>query len=220
MVFSALFANIAIRRKTCVYLRVVRNYKMTVRLLILFFLLTPFAIFGQTSMGNSNNDLSKDIYSIIKTIIKNEKINTNNGLSITPELNCNINQVDTVYLQTLLIKPKLVDTTHKSNPSDFAVASNMTYPDKNILTPADIEYILKEKQIFANFKWDNKQLGFNLENKKKYYTFSVPYFNLTHDKVIVMYKYHCSGLCGGGSTILLTKTEKGWDSTTLELWFH
>ena len=82
------------------------------------------------------------------------------------------------------------------------------------------EYILKEKQTFTNLKWDNKQLGFNLENKKKYYTFSVPYFNLAHDKAIVMYKYHCPGLCGGGSTILLTRTQKGWDSTTLELWFH
>jgi hypothetical protein len=199
---------------------VVRNYKMTVRLSIIIFILTPFALFGQTNSDSLNQSLSKDIYSIIKTIIKTEKINRNSGLALISEKNCNINQDDTTYLQTLLIKPKPVDTTKKTSSSDFVIVSNLTYPDKNILTQADINYILKAKKNFTEFKWDNTQLGFNLKSDKKYYSFSVPYFNLTHDKAIVMYRYHCSGLCGGGSTILLTKTNKGWDNTTLELWFH
>jgi len=189
---------------------------MTVRFLIIIFILTPFALFGQTG----NDSLANDIYAIIKVIIKKEKINKNHGLALTPEKNCNINQEDTAYLQTLLIKPKLVDTVYNASSSDFRVAKDFIYPDKNILTQADIDYILKTKQKFIHFKWDNSQLGFDLKNKKKYYTFSVPYFNSTHDKAIVMYEFRCGGLCGGGSTFLLSKTDKGWDETILELWFH
>ncbi len=220
MVFPAPFANIAIRRKTCVYLRVVRNYKMTVRLFIIIFILTPFAIFGQTGKDSLKESLSNDIYAIIKTVIKKEKINKNRGLDLTPQKNCNINQDDTAYLQTLLIKPKQVDTMYNASSSNFTVATNFTYPDKNILTQVDIDYIIKTKEKFTHFKWDNSQLGFDLKNKKKYYTFSIPYFNSTHDKVIVMYEFRCGTLCGGGSTLLFSKTDKGWDETLLELWFH
>ena len=199
---------------------VVRNYKMTVRLSIFILILTPFSLFGQTNSDSLNHSLTKDIYLIIKTIITTEKLNRGFGIALIPERNCNINKDDTTYLQTLLIKPKQVDTTQKIGSSDFVVVSNLTFPDKNILTQADINYIITAKENLIKFKWDNKQLGFNLKSKKKYYSFSVPYFNLTHDKAIVMYRYHCPGLCGGGSTILLTKTDKGWDNTTLELWFH
>jgi len=193
---------------------------MTIRLSIIIIALTPFVLFGQTNSDSLNQSLSKDIYSIVKTIIKTEKINRNSGLTLTPDKNCNINQDDTTYLQTLLIKPKPVDTTKKTSSSDYVRVSNLTYPDKNILTQADINYILKSKESFQGFKWDNNQLEFNLKSEKKYYSFSVPYFNLTQDKAIVMYRYHCPGLCGAGSTILLTKTDKGWDTTTLELWFN
>jgi hypothetical protein len=71
---------------------------MTVRFLIIIILLTPFALFGQASKDSLNVSLSKDIYSIIKTVIKKEKINKNHGLALTPEKNCNINQEDTAYL--------------------------------------------------------------------------------------------------------------------------
>jgi len=189
---------------------------MTVRYLIIIFFLTPFALFGQTV----NDSLSNDIYAIIKSVIIKEKINKNHGLVLTPEINCNINQEDTAYLNTLLIKPKPVDTVNKTSSSGFLLAPNLTYPDKNIFTQEDIDYILKTKEKFTHFKWDNSQLGFDLKNKKKYYAFSVPYFNLTHDKAIVMYEFRCGGLCGGGSTLLFSKTDKGWDETLLELWFH
>jgi len=175
---------------------------------------------GQTNSDSLNESLGDDIYLIIKTVIKTEKINRNLGLALIPDKNCNLNQDDTAYLKTLLLKPKSVDTVKRTSSSEFIVVSNLTYPDKNILTFADINYILKTKEGLAGFKWDNKKLSFNLKNEKKYYSFSVPYFNSTHDKAIVMYRYHCPGLCGGGSTILLTKTDKGWDNTTLELWFH
>lgn len=203
-----------------VYLSVVRNYKMTVRLSIIIFFLTPFVLMGQTNSDSLNESLGNDIYLIIKTVIKTEKINRNLGLALIPDKNCNLNQDDTAYLKTLLLKPKSVDTVKRTSSSEFIVVSNLTYPDKNILTFADINYILKTKEGLAGFKWDNKKLSFNLKNEKKYYSFSVPYFNSTHDNAIVMYRYLCPGLCGGGSTILLTKTDKGWDNTTLELWFH
>jgi hypothetical protein len=129
-----------------------RNYKMTVRLYIIIFLLTPFVLFGQTNGAGLKEGLSKDIYSIIKTVIKKEKLNKNYVPVLTPEKSCNINQADTTYLQTLLIKPKPVDTVNKTSSSGFVVASNFTYPDKNILTSADIAYILETKENFKNFR--------------------------------------------------------------------
>ncbi len=190
---------------------------MTVRLSIIIFLLLPFAVFGQNNNNNINEGLSKDIYSIMKTLIKKEKLNKKYGLALNPGKSFNIDQEDSAYLQTLLIKPKPFDTT---SSNDSVIVINLSYPDKNIFTQADIEYILHAKQNLANFKWDNKKLGFNLKNEKNYYTFSIPYFNLAHDKVIVMYEFHCPGLCGGGGTILLSKTAKGWDNTTFERWVH
>lgn len=100
--------------------------------------------------------------------------------------------------------------------SDFVVVSNLTYPDKNILTLEDIDHILKSKMKFKELKWDNKKLGFNLKNEKNFYTFSVPYFNLAHDKVILMYRYICPDFCGFIRTIVLIKNGTTWDITRLQ----
>lgn len=193
---------------------------MTFRLLIIFFSLTPITLLGQTNLDSSSRASTEDIYSIIQAIIKREKLNKNYGILLTPEANCNINKEDSNYLPTLLIKPNQPDTVSKYNSSGFAIMSNLAWPDKNIFTPADIDNILKAKQVFKDYKWDNKRLGFNQNNKKEYYTFSIPYFNLAHDKVVVMYEFLCPGLCGNGKTILLTKTNKGWEITGLEFWDH
>lgn len=190
---------------------------MTVRLSIIIFLLMPFVLFGQADSNNINEGLSKDIYSIMKTLIKKEKLNKKYGLALNPGKSFNIDQEDSAYLQTLLIKPKPVDTI---SSNDSVILINLSYPDKNIFTQADIKYILETKHNLESFKWDNKQLGFNLKNEKNFYTFSIPYFNLAHDKVIVMYEFLCPGLYGGGATILLNKTTKGWDNTTLQRWVH
>ena len=147
-----------------------------------------------------------EIYSVIQYVIKKEALDKNHGLDIIPDSTCNIHSDDSIYLRTLLIKPKPVDTTDKSGSSGFIVSTTLSMPYKNILTAADINYMLKTKKIFAHFEWDNNQLGFNMGNKELYYTFSMPYFNLAHDKAIIMYRFHCFGLCGADEILLLNKT--------------
>lgn len=192
---------------------------MTARLSILVLFLVPLSLQGQSYGDISNKNSTKEIYSIIQRVIKNEKLNKKYGLDITPEKYCNFNQDDASYLQTLLIKSTQPDTIQLSGSTDI-IQTFFSYPDTNILTPADIEYILNTKENFKDFSWDNNRLKFNLKRQDEYYTFSVPYFNLAHDKVIVMYEFHCPGLCGGGSTILLTRTDKGWNYTNLQNWVY
>src|SRR5262249_19612571 len=140
--------------------------------------LIPHLLFSQTEDDTLTSKQKKDIYTIVQLVIKKEKLNKHYGLELSPASNCNINHDDTTYLQTLLIKPKHADTTSKADSTELFVVSNFTSPDKNILTWPDIDHILRTKQLFKDFKWDNKQLGFNLRDTKNYYTFSVPYFNL------------------------------------------
>jgi len=90
----------------------------------------------------------------------------------------------------------------------------------NILTLEDIAYIIQIKKKFEGLRWDNRQLGFNLKNKEYFYAFSIPNFNISHDKVIFLYRHFCPGLCGTGKIILLTKNGSTWDITRLGLWIH
>ncbi|MEZ5034707.1 MAG: hypothetical protein R2796_06940 [Chitinophagaceae bacterium] len=170
----------------------------------------------ETSLAKQTDD----IYSILKFVIKKEGFDRKYGILLTPNPSCNLNTTDKEYLQTLLINPKPTDLTIKTDSSGFVLISELFWPDKNILTQSDINYILKNKQKLANFKWDNERLGFDTANKKYYYTFSIPYFNIEKDKVLLMYEFLCPGLCGNGRTLLLTKTKNGWDITSLKMWFH
>jgi hypothetical protein len=192
---------------------------MILRFFVNSILLVPFGLFGQTPAILFDAKLDKEIYSIIQIVIKKEKLSRKYGLQINPGLHFNISNEDSSYLVTLL-KPEVIDTTNKSDSVGFGFGSDFTWPNRNVFTRDDIEYILQTKHFFTDFKWDNSKLGFDLSNRKKRYTFSVPYFNLRHDKVIVMYEFLCPGLCGGGQTLLLSKTDKGWDITGLELWYH
>ena len=73
----------------------------------------PLGSFGQKGQDSLNSELNGEIYSIMRLVIKQEKLNKTYGLELSPALNCNINNADTAYLQTLLIKPKQVDASKK-----------------------------------------------------------------------------------------------------------
>jgi hypothetical protein len=195
---------------------------MAYRFIILLLCSTPVMLSGQAIVNtfkNHNNISIDEIYAIIKTVIKKEKLDRSYGLNLIPESNCNTGSDDSSYLQTLLIKSPKAFIPNVDSLGNVVV-SNLTFPDKNILTTADIEYMLEAKPKFKDLKWDNKRLGFDLKNRKNYYTFSIPYFTKRHDKVILMYENLCSGLCGTGSTILLSKKGNSWDITDLQSWFH
>ncbi|RYZ82862.1 MAG: hypothetical protein EOP04_21175, partial [Proteobacteria bacterium] len=68
---------------------------MTNRLIISFLLLTPFSLFGQTAFDTLSADQTREIYTVIETVIKSEKLSKKFGLQLQPASNCNINYDDT-----------------------------------------------------------------------------------------------------------------------------
>ena len=193
---------------------------MTLRNLLIAFTFLPSPLLGQNAIDISNCKISNtEIYSIINLIIKREKLNKQYGIELNPYKNTNIAYTDERYLQTFLIKPFAKDTIKRDSSSRRDLVSPISYPDKSILTQADIDYILCSQKNLNQFMWDNKKLGF-ATNQKSRYSFSVPFFNLTHDKIIMAYEFLCPGLCGTGKSILLNRKKGGWEITSLEIWFH
>lgn len=188
------------------------------KLLIILFL--PLTAFGQQNADSNNQVDTSELYSIIHLVIKKEKLNKDFGLQLTPASSCTMEHDDSLYLRTLLIKPITKDTGNIGSSDIFGSLVGMCYPDKNIFTGEDLEYIFRQRQLNRFFRWDNERLDFNQKNKTLSYRFSVPYLTLKKDKAIVMYEYVCPGLCGHGQTILLSKRAGGWDISHLESWIY
>ena len=81
----------------------------------LFYFLAILILTPSISIGQKVNEISKttsidEFYSIIKTVIIKENLNKEYGIEITPQENCNLNEVDSIYLKTLLINSTSTDT--------------------------------------------------------------------------------------------------------------
>ena len=203
---------------------------MTIHHTLIILFLTPTLLSAQNNIDTpkcKTNVTSSDIYSIVNYVVRQEKLNKNYGLNTAISRYCYENEPDSIFLKWLLIKEEKVDTTTNIDTSktlqlnQIVLTNLLSYPDKNILTLDDIDYIDCEKSVFSGDRWNLHSLGFKAKNKKGfYYTFSLPYFNVQHDKVIFMYTFSCPGLCGSGKTILLKKKGDTWDKENLALWFH
>ena len=88
------------------------------------------------------------------------------------------------------------------------------------VSKADISTMLKQKEILADFKWNVKRLGFNVNNDSNWYAFSVPLFSTDRKKAIMMIENLCPGLCGTGSTIMFIKKKDKWTSNQGKFWIH
>ena len=161
--------------------------------------------------------------SILKFIVKKEKLKKNYSFKSTPFSNFPDEKAEELYLKELLIREL---TKRNDSVSSKALNANLisdeifVYPDKKVLSQTDILYILCSYQKRQLFNWDLSELGFNEKNKKYAYSVSVPLLNQSHTKAIVSYEYLCPGLCGSGETLLLTKRGTTWDIEIWEIWFH
>lgn len=184
---------------------------------ILFTIIILLHVHCRNHKADDKEATIKDVYAVMRILIEQGQLDRSYGLAIEPDSTCFMDQKDELYLQSLRIRPEPLDTIIES---DSAVVTNFSYPDRNLFTEADIAYILRTKKAFEHFVWNSKELPFNPANTINYYSFSFPYFNLAHDRVIVRFELHCPGLCGTGSTIILNRTKNGWEQVVLERWIH
>lgn len=148
----------------------------------------------------------KEIYDFMKEMISRDSLKLENGLEVEPEPSCQLYTPDKDYLANFLIGSK-------KDPNTFDMFDRC-------LTKADIDFMLSQKKSHNGFKWNTSRLGFNKENSKYYYTFSIPLFSRDKTKVIMMIRDLCPGLCGSGTTILFKKENNEWVSVLAGIWWH
>lgn len=162
----------------------------------------------------------KEIYDFMQIVITDQKLQKENGLTLEPQLNCDLSLDDQEFLKTLLIdtiKQEIISDTSDWRNRTFTVTVDVL--DK-CLKNEDIDFMLQQKNHHSSFKWDNVRLGFNSNNKKYWYVFSVPLFSKDKTKAIMMIRNLCQGLCGRGWTVLFKKENNKWVSQTGNQWFH
>ena len=147
----------------------------------------------------------QEIYDFMKEIIVLKNLKPTNGLDIDPDPNCFIQEPDNVYLNNFLIGTEIEGTYDMFD---------------RCLTKEDISFMLSQKNMHPGFKWNNSRLGFTMENRNSWYTFSIPLFSRDSSKVIMMIRDMCPGLCGSGETLLFKKENNEWISSTSGVWYH
>lgn len=160
---------------------------------------------------------NQDIYDFMKVVIADQHLELKNGLTLEPELGCDLSQDDKTFLISLLIQPP---TTKPKTDTGFTFTTYSPMDNLKCLTKSDIKSMLKQKEKYISFKWDNSRLGFDLHNDKQWYCFSIPLFSQDKTKAVMMIRDLCPGLCGTGSTILFTKEKDKWTSVTGGPWIH
>lgn len=189
----------------------------------LFILLYIFISCGQS--GNKNIASSQDIYDFMKVVIKEQKLNLDYGLRIEPQSSFSIQESDQTTFNSLLSelkekKREIADPIkNKTDSLNWFIELN----SKTLLsdlTKEDISEMISQKERLKTFQWNNSGLGFNISNKKRWYSFSVPLFSKDKSKAVMMIKELCPGLCGTGKTILFEKQNGIWNSKTERSWFH
>ncbi len=171
-------------------------------------------------LANKHDTSNQNIYDFMKVVIASQKLDLSYGLEIDPQPNCDLSQDDKTFLNTLLIENKKqgakVDT---DDWRKLSISSNMLERNK-CLTKADIKSMLEQKESLATFRWNNSRLGFSQTNDKNWYCFSIPIFSQDKNKVVMMIRSLCPGLCGTGSTVLFVKEKDKWVAKTGEQWIH
>ena len=154
----------------------------------------------------------------MKIVIVNQNLDSTYGLTIEPEPGCDLSGNDNVFLKTLLIEK--VTKNKKIDTGDWRNMTFNTAETQKCLTSNDIKAMLEQKQRFSSFKWDNRRLGFNLDNRNNWYCFSIPLFSKDRTKAVMMIRDLCKGLCGSGSTLVFTKSRGKWTSQSSAIWYH
>jgi hypothetical protein len=188
------------------------------RIIILLGLISLLTSCGQRNESETADQkvTDKDIYEILEFVIKDQALDKNFGLRIKPGDRCDLNKEDKEFLTDLILEPKpLKDSTFDS--VDFKISmplDTFSLGLQRCLIKEDVDYMLQQKEMAKDFKWDNSRLGFNLDNTENWYEFSVPLFSADESKAILLVSKLCKGLCGTEQTFLIEKIDGKWTSRT------
>lgn len=163
------------------------------------------------------------IYRFLQMVIRNRNLNRSYGISLNAEANCSTYGDDRIFLRKeLLIKKekKKPEPVVDSLTGYYVVNIEYLFGYERCLTPTDINDMLWQQKQFAGFKWNNERLGFNLKNRKNWYSFSVPLFSRDGKKAVVKVSSLCPGLCGTGNTLLYIKKKGKWVCSEGPPWWH
>lgn len=194
-------------------------------LLIITLSLCASNIFGQNNIV-PNNLKEKELYDFMKIVIKQLDLKKTYGLSIIADTSYMYQTFDRTFLANYLIDSVAVknhlrfDSLQKRlHPDSIRLFNPYLYEMRKCLSENDILSFLQNKKTFSSFKWRNSELGFNLKNKKEWYTLTVPIFNANKTMAIISVSYSCNlFLCGNGEVVLFKKVNNKWTNVTLSHW--
>jgi len=110
-----------------------------------------------------------------------------------------------------------MDSLFSSEDVKFIIEQNKTSKHfllkkellKNVrLIPNDTIESFRKRENGENTFWEKYTKKYGDEG---FYSISKPLFSLDYKTVIISYGFHCGGLCGGGSTIILRKINEKWE---------
>lgn len=164
----------------------------------------------------------KDIYEILEFVVKEQALDKNFGLRIKPGDRCDLNKEDKEFLTDLILEPKpLKDSTFDSVHLKISAPLDIfSLGLQRCLIKEDVDYMLQQKEMARDFRWNNTRLGFNLDNTENWYEFSVPLFSADKSKAILLVSKLCKGLCGTEQTFLIEKDGGKFISKTGFLYYH
>lgn len=159
------------------------------------------------------------IYDFLKMVIKDQNLDLNSGLDIEPIEYYDIGKTAEQFFKENQIGVKQ-PKKEPSNLEDLDIVSFHSLDFETLLSLDEIEFMLREKKKIKQFKWDNKRLGFDLENSNYWYLFSIPLINKDETVAVIRYSHLCGGLCGGGQTLIYTKEKRKWMPHVVGMWIH
>ncbi len=150
------------------------------------------------------------IYKVVQFIIQDQHLDRRLGFRALP-----------IEISTHFIQERAIDTVDRDNSfveikdGKFKLRESATFylKPRQCLTKEDIATMSDQLTALKDFRWDNTRLGFDTENKKEWYEFSVPLFSKDSSKVLMKMYWRCDQfLCGHDTAILLTKENGLWTS--------
>jgi len=175
---------------------------------------------GQQSLQKRacNNSVTPDsFFAIINFIVKELSLDT------TVTLNTRISSVSESLSDSKYFKTLLIDSSRKFTIVNYDSLGNKVIsrivPNLNLLNRNDLKYLKCIRRSYENYKWDNTKLNFTAVKSNEFYSFSIPYYNLAHDMVIISFSYHdLSERWSQGRILLLRRQGNKWVIEQLEGW--
>lgn len=165
----------------------------------------------------SRHQQDDEIYELMKFVIKDQKLNLENGLSSRPDTYI-FNELSD--LKSTKVKIQNVDSTEIDVEGYKLRMPSVIYLEYcENMELEDIDYMLSAPYD-TSFRWDNGKLKFNRSNDSSWYSISLPVFSKDKSKAVMTIRNLCRGLCGHGWVVCLRKEQNNWVAETGQQWMH